>query len=493
MTKRLESLPELLALAGIGLVLVLVPLLPGRAHIGPFSIDILIVSVPVALLLCVPLFRKAGASGLPRVGIDAPALAFLAIALIGIPFAGGGASSFGTLLRYAGYIALVPAVALLARDTGNRRTLLWLLVAAGAGTVIVGVLQYLNPATLQLIGMQGLDGSVAGRIYSTYANPNFYSEYLVLLVGATLSLAFLERGFLRGLAIALLACEGFVLLATYTRGSWVALAVGLLVAAMMIDFRYIWGLAAAALVAAVAVPGVGRRIVSIFSLSGTASFRLRLWRLAGTIIGQHLVFGVGIGHFIDAFKVVSIQHPELATTFLIYGAHNSYLTLMAETGVIGGLAFVWLIAAMCKMGVFYGARMDGDITAKLQNAALTVGIVAFAFNALTSNSFQHPQAAVFFWVVAGLQAGVGGRFWNQPLEQKQLLSVPGGAARGLVSSSMAVRAVVSVGRSLQAVWDSSDAHQWLISKPRGGEVIRRSRLVTLVFGTGKTTGGAGSA
>ncbi len=484
MRERLDSIAELLAIVGIGLVLVLVPLVPGREYLDVadlrLPIDSLVLAVPVALLLSVPLFRRIGALRLPHIGVEGPALVFLAVALVGVPLTGAGPAGIGTWLRYAGSVALIPAVGALARSRGNRRLLLWVLVAGGAGSVLIGVLQYLNPTTIQLIGMQGLDQSVAGRIYSTYANPNFYSEYLVLLIGATLSLAFLEKGFLRGLAFALLACEGFALLATYTRGSWLALAVGLLVAAVMIGRKYIWGLVGAAAVAAVAVPGVGQRIVSIFSMEGTASFRLRLWRLAGTIIQQHLLLGVGIGRFISAFKLVSLEHPELGTGYLVYGAHNSYFTLTAETGILGGLAFVWLVASVMKMGVFYGERMGTDVSTKLQNAALTVGLVAFAFNALTSNSFQHPQAAIFFWVLAGLQAGLGDEFWKR--SARPAASREQARTGGILGGSVVLRMSRSFAGFVRGAWEYSDVHRWLVSVgPGDGTLLRTSRIVRLLL------------
>lgn len=483
MEKRVTSPAELLAVIGVASVLVLVPLVPGRVQLGPIPLESLTFAVPLALLLCIPVLRQLGARELPRVGFEVAALAFLAIALIGIPFSTAAKGSIGTWARYAGYILLVPAVAAVARKEANRRVLLWILVGAGAIAAVIGVIQYLNPSTIKAIGLQGLDESVATRIYSTYVNPNFYSEYLVLLFGATLSLAFAEKGFFRGLAVGLLGLEAVVLLLTYTRGSWLALIAGFVVAVLMIDARYLWALLGAGGLGAAVVPSIRHRVLSIFSLGGTASFRLRLWRLAGTIIERNPWLGVGIGQFVPAFKDVSLQHPELATSFLIYGAHNSYFTIMAETGILGGLAFVWMVAYVCKMGVFYNARMGSDDTAKLQNAALTVGLVAFAINAVTSNSFQHPQAAVFFFVVAGLQAGLGASFWTRPAEERVVVATR--RPEGLLGGSLVVRATMATGGLLRQLWADSDVRRGLAAPPVGdGSLASRSWIVNLALGRG---------
>ncbi len=486
MEKRVTSPAELLAVIGVASVLVLVPLVPGRVQLGPIPLESLTFAVPLALLLCIPLLRQLGARELPRLGFEVAALAFLAIALIGIPFSTAAKASIGTWARYAGYILLVPAVAAVARKEANRRVLLWILVGAGAITAVIGVIQYLNPSTIDAIGLQGLDVSVATRIYSTYVNPNFYSEYLVLLFGATLALAFAEKGFLRGLAAGLLGLEAVALLLTYTRGSWLALVVGFVVAVLMIDARYLLTLLGAGGLGAAVVPSIRHRVLSIFSLGGTASFRLRLWRLAGTIIQRNPWLGVGMGQFVGAFKDVSLQHPELGTGYLIYGAHNSYFTIMAEAGILGGLAFVWVVVSICRMGVFYGDRMDGDMSAKLQNAALTVGLVAFAFNALTSNSFQHPQAAVFFWVLAGLQTGLGARFWTKPVEERAPISVPSKQTTGVFAGSAVLRWARGSARFLQNAWNGSHVRGWLRAAPRGnGDVLRCSWLARILFGKGR--------
>jgi O-antigen ligase len=487
--RRFAQLPELLAVVGLVPLLVLVPLIAGdgsaRVKIGPIPLEILTFAVPIAILFAIPLFRSLGASRMPRFGFELAALFFLGFALLSIAFSQG---SIGTWVRYAGYVAIVPTVAAVTRKDGNRRVVLWLLVAAGAITALLGVLQYLNPTTIKAIGLQGLDESVKTRIYGTYSNPNFYAEYLILLISATLALTFEEKGLLRGVAAALMGLEAVALLLTFTRGSWLALVIGLIVAITMVDARYLWGLFGAAVLAMVASAGIRQRVLSIFSLEGTASFRLRLWRLAGTIIKQHPWVGVGIGKFIDAFKQVSVQHPELGTGFLVYGAHNSYFTLSAETGIIGGLAFAFLILSVCKMGVFYGTRMAGDMSARLRNAALTVGIVAFAFNALTSNSFQHPQAAVFFFVLAGLQAGLGWRFWNMPAEEHEPARVPAKQAAGLVSGSIVVRGALRLAHGMQELWAGSELRHWLVSAPLGdGNVYRRSWLARLLLGKGSDT------
>lgn len=483
MDRRVEAASDtwrLLALAGIALTVVLVPVFP-RIHFGSRSLDVVTLTVPLAVLLSFPLLRREGALRLPHLSFEIPAMAFLAFGLVSVVFSASPLGSFATWLRYLSYIALVPVVGVVTRDRSARRLLLWLLAAAGAVTMMQGLLQYLNPT--QGIGLEGLSHDVKTRVFASFGNPNFYAEYLVVLFAALLALVFSEGGALRWLAVVLLGADTLLLLLTYTRGSWLALAVAVVVAIAMVDARWIWGFAGAGALGALVVPGVLDRVVSIFSLEGTASFRLRLWRIAGTIIAAHAATGVGIGGYGRAFKEISVDRPDIAVDFLRYSAHNAYFALMAETGVLGGLAFAAVVLAICAMGAYYNARLRDDAVARLTNAALTVGLVAFAINALTSNSFQHPRAALFFWILAGLQVGLGDRVWAYVIEDAKTTDPRERA--GIVRGSAVVHAALCVARSCQLSWRASELRRLLVVRASGGDMYARSRLVGLALGRGR--------
>lgn len=468
--------PGWLALVGTAFVLVFAPLFPGRDSVGAIPLDTVILTVPIAILLGLPLLRQLGKSGLPRVGIEVPALVFLAWALISGAFTGAQASVIATWARYASYVVLVYVVAAAASDPLRRRVMLWIFALVGSVTVGQGFWQYVHPTTY--IGMEGLDTSVATRVFATFDNPNFYAEYLVLLFGVTLALVFTERGLLRYVAAVLLAAQAMTLLITYTRGSWLALAFGLAVGVLMIDGRLIWPFAIGGGVMLPLVPGALDRVASIFSLQGTASFRLMLWKVAGASIEKHPVFGVGLGRFYDAFRDAVLSNPKLNIGFLFYGAHNSYFQLAAEIGVVGALAFAWMVFEACRMGGFYNARMGEDLRSRLVNAALTAGLIAFAINALTSNAFQHPRGAVFFFVLAGIQAGLGAQFWTSPAEERTRERV----ATGVWGRSLVGRAYAAAERAIGAMWRVSVSRRVLLREPAaGGRLLAASVLARALF------------
>jgi len=468
-----------LALFGLSFVLALVPLAPGREVFAGVPLDKVILGVPIAILLAFPLLTKLGSLELPRVGIEVPAFLFLGWALVSAIFTGAQPEVLATWSRYAAYIVLVYVVAAVAAEKTRLRVMTWILAIAGSMTVAYSFYQYMYPT--EAIGMEGMDPAVAARVFSTFGNPNFYAEYLILLIAATLALFFTERGLLRGLALVFVVAQVMALLLTYTRGSWIALAIGLAIALLIIDFRLLLPFAIGGGSMVMLFPGVGERMISLIAMEGSAGIRLSLWRIAGDAIAERPLFGIGAGRFYDAFTATLFTNPGHTIGFLFHGAHQSYFQLAAEIGIIGGLAFAWLVFMACRMGIFYTVRMDGDAKARLFNASLTAGIVAFALNAFTSNAFQHPQAAVFFFVLAGMQAGNGSRFWK--LAPKERVVNP--SRDSLWGRSLLGRAHNAIYSALAATWEASWIGRMLTKEPLGGgRLLANAWVVRALIGEG---------
>lgn len=401
MTQR--SLREVIAVAGIALVALLVPVVPLGLTIGP--LDVVTLVVPLAILASLPqvLSLKVARAPAVRFGVVAPATVFLAVGLVSVIANPIGIEPLLTLVRYAAYVALIVVTGLVARGEWARRAMAWALAASSSLAVAFSFYQFARPT--KSIGMSELEGLTTTRVFSTFDNPNFYGEFLIILIPVLIWLVSIERGSRRLVAGGMTLAAVASLLLTYTRGSWVALAAGLMLAMYMVRMRHRWLVPVIGAAAVAAVPGVLARVASIFSLAGTASFRLGLWRIAGEVIARHPVFGVGMGRFYDGFRETVVARPDLAIGYLEYGAHNSFLTVAAEAGVIGGLAFAWLVFAIARRGLVL-SEAGLSRRQQLENGVYTGALVAFAINGLSSNAFQHPKGAVLFWLVAGLQFGV---------------------------------------------------------------------------------------
>jgi len=448
------------AVLGIAALIVASALVPFAIPLGSVRVDAVVLGVPFALAMALPYVLRRGLGQLRWGVIGWFGAVFALFAALSIVFNPSGMGAIATLVRYLSYFVLTLVVGLVSSSLAARRLLMWAIVASGAGTVAVSVYQVASGKAAA--GMEGLASDVGTRVSGTLGNANFYGEFLVLVFAVALALVVIQHGRGRVYAgAALLAITGALFL-TYTRGSWLALAFALAVSIPFVNKRLLLPLAAGAALAIVAIPGILQRVLSIFSSQGTASFRFQLWRVAGAAIEAKPVFGWGLGEFLAAYRATVLARADLFMGYLGYGAHNAYFTLMVETGVLGGIAFLMLVFYLASRGVFVAYRQGVPDEARIESVVLGVGLLAFAVNALTSNSFQHPQAAVFFWILAGLLVGASDGWLFAPSAPMRTAfeRVPSNA---VLADSLAVRTWNRALPAVARVWYSSLAFQLFVA------------------------------
>ena len=90
------------------------------------------------------------------------------------------------------------------------------------------------------------------------------------------------------------------------------------------------------------LPGVRARFSSSFDVGANAD-RVFLWSRAMEIIRDHPLLGIGFGNYP---RICGAYYDRVDPTFLMRTwAHNSELSLLAETGPLGLLALLWIAAA----------------------------------------------------------------------------------------------------------------------------------------------------
>ena len=468
------------SLAGLGLVLLVLGVTAnGQVHqVGPLSIDSVIVLVPIAILMCLPYVRRKGIAMLPSYLFGPAVLVFLACGLFSVILNGGHLASLLTIVRYAAYFVLTMTVAVATQDAAVRRLLLWTIGATGGLSAVLALAQYADPQLTP--GMHGISAEITTRVVATFYNSNFYAEYLMLVVGVLIALIFTEGRFGRLTAALASIIVALALLFTYTRGSWIGLFVGLAVLALIVDFRYLLAIPVIGIAGILLVPGVRVRIAQ--ADSGSATFRLGLWKVAGEAMRRHPFFGYGPGDFLAAYREVVITRTDLFAGYLGFGAHNSYFELGAEIGVLGAFAFFVVTVVYATRGLYIGTRKGADPYTRHVALGLSVGLVGFIVNTFTSNTFQHPQSGLFFWILAGIVGGLGTGLWQQELREEKLPAVSG---TGLLGGSTGLAWLANSRRWVESAWRSSLALAET-AQPRPGRSgwFESSVAMRLLFGSG---------
>jgi O-antigen ligase len=135
----------------------------------------------------------------------------------------------------------------------------------------------------------------------------------------------------------------------------------------------------------------------------TASeFRQQFVMSSFRVIGTHPYLGIGVGrYFRDSPTFLT---PQLAWAYNSENAHNNYLQIVAEAGIIGFLLYAAWFAGALRPACVALARHPRD----WRLLGSTAGIAVFLATCLTGHPLLVPEIAAAFFVQVALAASLGG-------------------------------------------------------------------------------------
>jgi putative inorganic carbon (HCO3(-)) transporter len=354
--------------------------------VDPRAIKVLAALLVGAWLLrrCAGLRHRAGSGAGP---VLVCALAFVATLLAATVLHTNGSAGLDVLLRYAGFLAVLVVLADCMRGGLAPARVARVYVLSCTAAAVCGILTY----------VLGVDARVGGPV----ADPNDFAFFLL----AALPLAFVLRGASRrpwayDLSAGLLL---LALLGTLSRGALVGVAV-LVVAALamgLVRLRVAVGFSVLLGVGILLVLAAFPQLVET-SLSQkehvaeqNVSERLELWQSASRMTLEHPVLGLGPGSFGLVHRDYADSLPVDVTNRLDV-AHNTYLEISSETGLVGLAAFLAILVAACA-----GARASWRRSGELLGAGVYVGLLGTAAAA----AFVTEQYYLPLWLLAALGAG----------------------------------------------------------------------------------------
>jgi O-antigen ligase len=304
-----------------------------------------------------------------------------------------GASSFAPpLLRAWNFVPLFVLACLPLAGDRKKTTAIFSLFALFFSTcavILIAILQEITGLVLPFKHQLFSSGVIVGFFSHHLPAGGFFSTLAVLSVSLLLfwkasswvktALAF----------ITLILLLGTVL--TLSRTYFVSLAVTLPLILLRKKFRIaLWGIAVISvlvLLAAVSLPNVRNRTLSILDLKNPSNVeRLYLWRVAGDMIRDHPVAGVG-------FKQWGERVSEYTGTYSsewtfseasFHHAHDVYLTVAAETGLVGLFFFLAFWLYLLYLTVRNASVFQGDSFVR----ALSLGASYVLINLLIGGVFE---------------------------------------------------------------------------------------------------------
>ena len=280
---------------------------------------------------------------------------------------------------------------------------------------------------------------------STIGNVNFVAEYYNVVFPISLAAIFVFRNIWvrAGLSVACVLM-GYHLVILRSRGGWLGMVLGLVILggiALLRHFRVgrrlLDGFLALVVVVGLSWPVVtemvsgiqlgpdrdlGRVMTSTWQSmtrrledamrlrDDSTRQRVNLWEDSVRLVFDRPLLGVGVGNYAfqiprymgrESLEIKQRMEQRLGREMMAFRAHNEYLEVWAETGIVGVIIFGVLLYQL--VGAVYGLlkrylQGEGDFLI----AGLAAAVGATLFHSFFSSNLQDPASAVHFWMVAGL-------------------------------------------------------------------------------------------
>jgi putative inorganic carbon (HCO3(-)) transporter len=392
-----------------------------------------------------------------RTPLDWPLIAFIGSAALSTVFAFNRAVAiFGTYDRWEGLLTIVTyallfwfAVQFISGEV-DARGLIWSVLISGYVVAVAAVLQ----SGFGLLGGGYFRlGGGAIRADVTLANPDFLGIFLAMLLPVALAKLISPRPLhTRIVAANLIVVLTLALVLTYTRSAWIGALIGAVVVLSLRRGHFHVGSAlalGAALLISIAIlagaraaqPGnnqadvvntIYARVLSIADFSaGTESHRLQIWRDTVPLIASRPIVGYGP----DTFGLVFPQFQTVNQHGILWDkAHEEVLGTAATQGIVGVLAYTWIMVAFIRT-FWVGRHRRGALALFGGWVAYEIGVqVNFSYIPTSAPFWLFAAAAIVTWAPDVQPVRVGAI--------RRMIAVPVLASGVLLLAILAIPALV---------------------------------------------------
>jgi O-antigen ligase len=384
------------------------------------------------------------------------------------------------LSRFLAYGAFFLLVAGFLPERALEKRLPWLIVSSGFGLSVLGILQYLtwNEKIFWVIPVY------QGHPFGPWVNSNHFTGYveMALLLGCGLCLKEAGLGtrrrrnhdFHRRAAPKLALCAFMLVLMSVaivlsrSRGGMFSLALtaGLYCWLQVARgasgrFRGIGWKALAVAPLVLCLAGITYYIlkgseVYVQETGVELSFaaRINAWKGLLAMIAANPLSGTGLGTFSLSFP----RYKIYGETAIWNQAHNEYLQVFAESGLIGFALFVWGLVAFWRQGLSPRLSNRWRLQPGLTLGA-SLGMVALLFHSLSDFNLQIPSNGLLFVLLGALV--VSGRLPTGEARKSTPDESATSARDSRKSLSDAVLTLQGVSESRILMAPPSWIHRWL--------------------------------
>jgi O-antigen ligase len=301
------------------------------------------------------------------------------------------------------------------------RRLIWAMLASGVALALIGIVQ--APTHWVIINRAGvLDNEQMQHTFranSLFWDPNMFGRFcaLIVLLGVAMFLAVRAGGYRsrwrRVLPLSAAALAAIALALTYSRSGLISLLGG----AVVIELAWLgWKKGLIAVLASVLVlaggltaltmardtKNVEAKLSTTMGLNKLTGGRVYLVKAGWRMFERHPLRGIGLAGFPQAFPKYRTSH---AAKLSLKESHTTPVTIAAEQGSIGLLAFAGLLATFF-ITALRKRRFGTSRDLYLMQAGLVGGVVALCVSSLSYNAFFEDP---YLWIFLAMGSAVATR------------------------------------------------------------------------------------
>ena len=413
--KHIVRVSEGVIRAGLFLLVSLVPIAIWWGTTTIIIVKLAITQLLVSVMLLAWLVKvvEEGKLNLAKTPLNIPLLLFLVLGFISFMRSDYPHTSIRELAKLTTYIAIYFLVVNHVKSSRQVKHLLATLFLVATLISIYGILQRFGIDFLPRRKVLLLHE----RVISTLGHHNFMAAYLVLIIplalGALLGARKRYERIILGVSIVLM----FIALRySYSRSGWVGFLAAILVVGMLLVIKFKIGKKKALLIlisllilstplVIAKLPKLQRELTTIRGVPIKA--RLLIYQGTLSMIKERPLLGSGIGNFSIFYpeyrrpEQTIIQPPQ---EIMVKHAHNEFLEMGAEMGLIGMALFLWIVVAFFKRGFSYFKSMSDTII-----LGCLAGLAGILVTNLISVNLRFVSSAVLFWFILGLTMALGER------------------------------------------------------------------------------------
>ena len=402
---RETSMPILLdklLLVGIIAISVWGPLAFGTTEVWSQFIQRILVCSLVAVWMIKQAFQRA--VEFPKSSIFLPLAAFGIFVAVQFLF-GWTAHRRATIdeaLNLIAYGGLVLVAADLFVRRRHLRTFVTGMAWFGAALAVFSILHGFSGSD-QIYGFRKVT-AVSADIFGPYANHNHYAGLMELLTPLAIAAALLEDGARRTILLFASVLMAVSIVLSRSRGGIIAMLIAAIFVSVTL-YRSFGQRRGALVMAGLFATVVGLalmlstdKMVSRVAVTADA-YRMPIAIDSVRLVSQKPIIGYGLGTFADVYP----RSQSFFSNLLVNHAHNDYLEILVETGIVGFSLIVWMLIAVFRSGMKkVGDKADTD--GRLLILAAMTGIVAILSHSFLDFNLHIPANAALFFLLCSAVA-----------------------------------------------------------------------------------------